>query len=248
MTKHHDIRSQILTLAARPNGMHSSDLPSFASGYLSARCYDLMGEGLIFRAQLAHRHTRYFTDKEAADRAQAQSGYSRMRKMESKTTTTLAPRAQSFTKGAEVVYTDKTKFTACPGFKPRFESMAPAFVHSAVQSGRITRAPEGQQGGFVLLSLVAAISCVVTAAVVGFSTYTSVTDHGPQSADRAQVAAQAWAAARHIATTALHCEPDRDADGRSACAMVSPGLGNLSLQCATGVGQAVGCKLMDVQP
>jgi hypothetical protein len=140
MTKHVTARTQILTLAARDKGVHSSDLPEFKSAYFAARCHDLMGESLLFRAQLAHKHTRYFTDRATAERVQAESGYDRNRKVEQPPAARVTNKAQAFRKDAEVVFTPQTKFTACPGFKTRFEASAPSFIHSAVQSGRVTAA------------------------------------------------------------------------------------------------------------
>lgn len=129
------MRKQILAMAARPTGVHSSELPEYTSTYFSGRCYELMNAGQLFRAQLGHRNTRYFTDKDAALRAELNANSDQSAKRPN--VNTDASRGIAFHKDADVVYTDKTKFTRCPGFQARFEAVTSAFVHTALQSGRV---------------------------------------------------------------------------------------------------------------
>ena len=103
------------------------------------------------------------------------------------------------------------------------------------------------QRGFFFMNLLAVVATVTTWAIVAYSTTEAITDNGPFAADRAAVAAQAWADTRRIAVDQLQCQPDRDADGYAPCSLSSHTHGQLSLQCATGLTRATGCKLMDAQ-
>lgn len=134
-SRNHKARAQILALASRENGVHSSDLPEHTTTYFSGRCYELMNIGQLFRAKLAHKHTRYYTDRAAAERAQTDAS----RKLADKRPCVeIASRSVAFRPDAEVIFTTQTKFTRCPGYRSRFEAMTPSFVHTALQSGRVT--------------------------------------------------------------------------------------------------------------
>lgn len=130
-------KDKILELASRPEGLSSADLPQFSSSYLTAKCAGMVNHGHLHRAKLEGNKVRFFTDKTRAEQVQAEHQRERV-KAKALPTTDNASKGVSFRPNAEVVFTDKTKFTRCPGFQARFEAVTPSFVHTALQSGRVT--------------------------------------------------------------------------------------------------------------
>lgn len=100
--------SAILEAAAKPEGLHMSDMPQFLPNCLGSRCRFLVCEGRLFQASLGWRNTRYFLTQEQADAAKkAATGLVLARP---KKTTSPKTRA-GWEPDAPMVITAKTKFT-----------------------------------------------------------------------------------------------------------------------------------------
>lgn len=146
MSRPQMMRLQILELARRPVGVHMTDFPGCTPTYIYGLCRKLTDEGLLIKTPLFGKYTRYFANQADADAAKLKHAQAREEKKAEaapgpalrKSDGEARPAQTGFRKDAKVVFTDRTKFTACPGYKPRFQTIETGFVHTALQSGRVT--------------------------------------------------------------------------------------------------------------
>lgn len=129
------LRQQILELASRPNGFHSSDIPERDSTYVLSRANELVGEGRLFKVRVAYKRVEFFADKKKADQVQRKAEASNAAKVQA---ASMSPRTAGWSKNAEVVFTKATKFTKCPSPQPRFASVATPNIHGGNQRGRVS--------------------------------------------------------------------------------------------------------------
>lgn len=135
MKRQSAIHARILELAARPQGMHSSDIPDMKADKVLVRAEELVKTNRLIKVKVAFKRVTFFTDPEQAKTAQIAADLANAVKTQ---TEARKPNNASFTRDAEVVFTPKTKFTVCPGHKPRFEAIETPHVHGANQRGRVT--------------------------------------------------------------------------------------------------------------
>lgn len=127
------IVGQIQELAARPEGIGSTDMPGIASADLSARCCALVRRGILHRAGSGRGKMRYFATAEAAAAYDEASGKPDLTLPTISQVSTKA----SWAKDAKTVITEKTKVTICPPLQPRFQAVDLPHVHAANQRGRM---------------------------------------------------------------------------------------------------------------
>ena len=128
------ITDQIITMAGRPGGVSSTDIPGLKSEDLSARCCGLVRRGVLFRAALGRGKTRYFASEQAANAYQAANA-----QIPDVTISQVGARAV-WSKDAKEVITSKTKITICPPWQPRFQAVEIPHIHSGNQRGRTSGA------------------------------------------------------------------------------------------------------------
>lgn len=129
------LRQQILELASRKSGFHSSDIPDRDTTYVLSRANELVGEGKLFKVRVAYKRVEFFTDKKTADQVQRKSEAANAAKVQA---ASMSPRSAGWAKNAEVVFTKATKFTKCPSPPPRFASVATPNIHGGNQRGRVS--------------------------------------------------------------------------------------------------------------
>lgn len=136
MKKPNTLNALIIEMAARPEGVSSKCISGMTAADLSTRCCGLVRDGRLFRGGSVKGHIRYFSTPEAARSYDAKSP-NKVNNPKPIQSGILATRA-TWAKDAEVVFTDKTKVTICPAYKPRFEAISLFGVATATQTGRVT--------------------------------------------------------------------------------------------------------------
>lgn len=142
MSQLQTLRLQILNLARRPEGVHMTDFQVCTPTYIYGLCRKLAEEGLLIKTPLFGKYTRYFANQSDADAAKQLYAKDTQPKPEAapklrKSDGDAKPAQTGFRKDAQVVFTDRTKFTQCPSYKPRFTAIETPFVHQANQAGRV---------------------------------------------------------------------------------------------------------------
>lgn len=128
----------ILHLAARDQGMCTTDLTGYTVDQVSMACFRLGQKGEIFKAKIGHRTQRWFTDP-----AKAKAYVERHTAVQQITTASAPPQSRvRWAPSAETVITDDTKITVGPTYSsgpawspPRMQPVrAGAFDHQQFKS------------------------------------------------------------------------------------------------------------------
>jgi hypothetical protein len=134
-----DLTAVILRLAATGPGCHSSDpaLNGWTTQQVCVRAGKLIDDGRLHRVKFAHRNVRYYATKAQVDHV-----------LKNLRVTSKAPaihrqdqaeaRNRADWANAEMVITDKTVFTQCPGYQPRFQEIELPRFYGGNQRGRVT--------------------------------------------------------------------------------------------------------------
>lgn len=129
-------------LISREGGFHSSELKGrdYTTTKILSVLKRLARQGEAFPAQLSHKHTRWYSTREAAEAALAKS---RERQKQGFNSFVLGPNQNRTTtrewQEAQPVVTDQTKVTICPPYRPRFQALEVPGLHGGLQRGRVAR-------------------------------------------------------------------------------------------------------------
>lgn len=127
------LTDKIRALAAREYGMTTNDVPGYTTTQVGTACFKLAARGVLHRVKLAHRSVRYFADPGLADalRERVRSGLWG-HKGQRPGPIGSAP----WPADAPAVETERTVYTVCPTFEPRFaEQTLP--IYGGNQRGRV---------------------------------------------------------------------------------------------------------------
>lgn len=135
----HSLAATVRRLAARPQGVHCSDpaLAGWSTDLYATTAYKLALRGEIHRAKISHRNVRYYTDKAEALRCEQRAASMRKTGFVSDRQT-LDHRVRAWG-DAKMVITDKTVFTQCPSYTPRFQAVELPGIAGGNQRGRVLR-------------------------------------------------------------------------------------------------------------
>lgn len=122
----------ILSLAARTTGVSSDEVPGLEAKDAGNRFAQLHRRGLLHKVVLGHKSRRFFTTTAARDvwvrehEAKQASARERLKCMPDR-----VGKAQ-WGPDDEAVITERTVFTACPNYTPRFQAHTLPFVHNGI--------------------------------------------------------------------------------------------------------------------
>lgn len=128
------IRDTLRELAQHPGGVHSSnpELSRWDSAQIGTQARKLVAKGQLFSAKIGNRHARYFSTAATRDAFLAQvhrSSPIQQRITGRHIETARAP----WPADAPARETERTVYTTCPAFVPRFQQHVFPFVHGGLR-------------------------------------------------------------------------------------------------------------------
>lgn len=127
------LRTVLRELAQHPGGVHSSNpaLARWDSSQIGKQARQLAKLGQLFSAKITRRNARYFSTAAARD-AFVERYAATERRRGARVVYEAADRAP-WPADAPAVITERTRFTVCPAFVPRFREHTFSFVHRGLQ-------------------------------------------------------------------------------------------------------------------
>jgi hypothetical protein len=142
-----DLTKLLVALAKRECGVASGDpaLEGYTTAQIGQRGNQLVADGLLFRAKFSHRCVRFYTDMARAQKAV--ENRKRGREMMGEKRVHKDRVSDNYYKqklaALDMVITDKTVFTQCPNYAPRFAEIDLPKIYGGNQRGRVV--PEKEQ-------------------------------------------------------------------------------------------------------
>lgn len=130
-----DITSALLRLAARPAGVTTShsEFADYTTVQVGNLANKLVAAGRLFRVKTGHKSVTFYANQADAERVQA----GRLFRQQPPKPAPKAAGAAHF--AGDMVITEKTKFTICPAWEPRFQATEILRVYGGNQRGRVLR-------------------------------------------------------------------------------------------------------------
>lgn len=133
----------LLKLAARECGVATSDLElkGYTTTQVGQQANRMVEAGRLFKAKFTHRSVRWYTDAGRAEHAVANHVKSSRQVGGNRVNVDRLDDYRSFKRMAaagEMVITEKTIFTQCPNYVPRFQAVDLPGLYAGNQRGRVT--------------------------------------------------------------------------------------------------------------
>lgn len=122
-----NLSERLRILAARKNGVHSSDIPDVPSARVCDRASRLVARAELHRVVISRRHIRYYSDPAVADVMRERL---RLQSHGRVTYVDHLPQPNAlWPADAVAIVPDHVKVQVCPSFTPRFVECVTPFVH-----------------------------------------------------------------------------------------------------------------------
>lgn len=127
------LRDMLRELAQHPGGVHSSNvqLSQWDTTQIGTQARKLVQMGQLFSAKLGHRDARYFSTAAARDAFVV--AHTAKPKVWRKAPLWSAGGSAPWPADAPAVETERTIYTTCPAFVPRFQEHVIPFVHGGLR-------------------------------------------------------------------------------------------------------------------
>jgi N-acyl-D-aspartate/D-glutamate deacylase len=127
------LENRVIAMAKRTNGVRTDEV----TGANASSVHNVMrrrtAAGLMFKATVSFRNVRFFHYESMRDAFMESVKIKQFHEKQARALPSLerAPWAAD----TPAVITDKTVFTQCPNFVPRFQERVPSFVHGVLARG-----------------------------------------------------------------------------------------------------------------